>query len=663
MEKYNNTSIFTGYLKQLLHNFNLPKLKVYTKDQAKYFEENGIERFDVLETVTRELNGDYPEHLRYIPYLKDGLIQEYVNGKWETVGTRATIKHKAAKSYSYGEKLLNYTKNLIIKNNVYDTYTHEYLGDYLRFQRDYAGLNLMPLYNCFSNTTCNNLFIKSKFLIQEEHYEKIILNDNMTIDDYLDKYLLEGENTYLKITEENKNNLGILPGLTEAYEFVATRTGEFVFDTHDTNYKIFMLPVKLFQTYTIAIDSSLPIEICCGVYGKYQDTREKFIEVPGLTYKKFSHSQFLKPILYTEILNLNQLALSDSIVELAQNEADLKLFLKIPVSNTSTIVILEGNYLAWNDFIYKPSKQTIIDIERSGQSAPDSSIVIPAGKYYLDTLHKNIYQYDGNSWKNLGFIWSQASTNINKFNKKYKSFSLIIDDNQYSWGGINGEVRYLPEEDYFKYYLQNNLVDTAEHLAYFNTKIKKLFINNDWTKYTNHDVLDIEPISTNTTIADYEYTQNLKSLAIKKEDFLYSEILLKTPLQLLRANTTMQYPYADRLIEYLIENCITNREDEISDNIKRTQKLLHLNYNYNNYNTKFPGIWDNRINKIIYNYINTHNNTFEVNHDILGFIDKDTEKYYSHTFAQNVIDPVTNKEIKKYTSTSISTVELEEEEK
>ena len=36
MEKFNSTSIFTGYIKQLLSSFNLPKIRVYTKENADY---------------------------------------------------------------------------------------------------------------------------------------------------------------------------------------------------------------------------------------------------------------------------------------------------------------------------------------------------------------------------------------------------------------------------------------------------------------------------------------------------------------------------------------------------------------------------------------------------------------------------------------------------
>ena len=161
--------------------------------------------------------------------------------------------------YNYGNKLLNYTKRLILKNNVYDSYTHEYLGDYLRFQRDYNNLNLMPLYNCFSNRACENLKISGE----------------------ITEVITKGTKRENRVVTEHKTN--------------------FIFDTKDTNYKIYMVPVKLFQNYTIAIDSNQPIEMCCGIYNNYQDTRDKFENLPKLTYQKINQSQFTKPFLYTKL--------------------------------------------------------------------------------------------------------------------------------------------------------------------------------------------------------------------------------------------------------------------------------------------------------------------------------------------------------------------------
>ena len=501
MEKFNNTTLFTGYLKQLLHNFNLPKYKVYTKEHRKYYEKYGREREDIYKTTTKYLAPIkdnavikyYPDTVHYVPYIKNGSIQEYVNGKWCDTSALPGKETYHASYYNDGMKILNHTKNLKITTNSYDYYTHEYLGDYLRFQRDYYDIDLMPLYNCFNDRQCDLLDIS---------WEVAAGNNKIDI----------------------------------------------VFNTKDQNYKIYMIPIKLFKEYTIAIDSELPIEMCCGLYSSRQDKRAKFADLPKATYKKVLSTRFSSPFLYSKLaltpknvsehsdyllktLTNNRYYGADPekfLAELAQNESALKLFLKVPQANNSTIVILEGNYIGWNDYATATS-------------------------------------------------------------------------------------------------------DTK-------TTIK-----------VNHTVINFENI--------------------QEED----DLPLITPLQLLRFNTGEQYPFADRLIEYLTGNAITSI-DEITQNIARVQKAM-INRTvcnqafdadkikeYKNANKKLPpvyqyyyknkGFWDNYIRYIAYDYMNNTEKTqkFAINHDILGYIDKDVEKYYSY------IDQATK------ISTSISNTEIAPEE-
>ena len=117
MLKFNDNNIYSGYIKQLLSSFNLPQCPIGKKDfsqNSNYIENNGL----------------------YF-YNKDKNISKLVA------------------NYKENDKILNITKNLEIRSNVYDSYTHEYLGDYLRYIRDYKKLNLMSMYNCFSNVTAN----------------------------------------------------------------------------------------------------------------------------------------------------------------------------------------------------------------------------------------------------------------------------------------------------------------------------------------------------------------------------------------------------------------------------------------------------------------------------------------------------------------------------
>lgn len=195
-------------------------------------------------------------------------------------------------NYAWGNKLLNKTKNLVIRNNIYDSYTHEYLGDYLRFLKFYKGLDLMSLYNCFSNNVCSSF-----------HYT----------------------NSALSIK----------------------------FDTQDIAYKMYMVPVKLGAKYTIALDSSLPVELCVSAYGKYQSENSNNSDLINYTYRKIEHINFGSPAVY-DALALLEDSSDTSHAASARDfahaaETTLKLIIKLPKNCVSSIVVLEGEFTNCND--------------------------------------------------------------------------------------------------------------------------------------------------------------------------------------------------------------------------------------------------------------------------------------------------------------------------
>jgi hypothetical protein len=204
--------------------------------------------------------------------------------------------------------------------------------------------------------------------------------------------------------------------------------------------------------------------------------------------------------------------------DLINREQDLKLFIKVPVTCTSSITVLEGNFQNYNDCLYSPCVETNSNIQRT--------------KWNYNTNHSII---------NFGSSTDKIKIDLNSSNFK--------------------------------------------------------------------------PIS---------------------------------KLQLLAFNTGESYPFADRLVEYL-SGSATIPIDGIADNIKRAQKVM----NQNKYYFKINGVWENKMQKIAYDYLmnagpvelNTETNKLidkrlglhpRVGHrsksslyDVLGYIDKDIEKYYS----------------------------------
>ena len=265
MYRFNNNNIVTYYIKQLLHDFNLPTIPVWKSGMKSYKDAFYIHN----NVVARCLNtGDWTD------FTTDNFKVVYDNFNWN-------------KEYN------NLTKHLVVNNFNYDSYTHEYLGDYLRFLKDYRGIDLMPLYNCFSNREVNSL----------------------TIMDGTDEVL------------SNKDGS-----------------------------KIYMVNILPFHEYTIFIDSIEKIEIASGYYDNglinpfegLDDTSSSYTFPYKSTYMSASCLSFNKPIVYDKMNkeNMTSSTWANITSPITYNQRkNLKMFIKIPSStNTSSLVILEGRH-------------------------------------------------------------------------------------------------------------------------------------------------------------------------------------------------------------------------------------------------------------------------------------------------------------------------------
>ena len=265
---FNNTNIITGYIKELLRDFNLPTCKIYDPD--RYVGTC----LDVYEQRAIPLDIDRP----------------YLYQNYFYIATSKGLKK--LNNFELGNSYDNITKNLVIKSNYYDQYTHEYLGEYLRFIRDYQGINFMPLYNCYSGFWTNSV---KKYFIKASIRQQYNLSEN----------------------------------------------GEFI-------YHIF--PIKFFEKYTISLSSTVPVEVFL-ILGEDTDLNMDFIDgredsignkLFHSSYKKYRSIQKKNPVIYDTYEFSSEVR--KAIPNYWTHEENLKMVIKIPYWVNTSLTVLEGDY-------------------------------------------------------------------------------------------------------------------------------------------------------------------------------------------------------------------------------------------------------------------------------------------------------------------------------
>lgn len=265
MYKINDNNIFIGHIKQLLKNFNLPKCRVLRNDidYSKILTKNTL----YIKNNRLCVSSDSPE---------------------------PTLLEK--ENYIYGKFYRNITTNLRLDNIIYDTYTHRYLGRYLRFLRDWGGVDLMSLYNCFDEEINNK---EISFLLDPDDSNSL-------------KKTFGGE------TEE---------------------------------HIVYSIPVLAPFSYTLGLQTRGSVEMCIGFADSDLLTPEEREYAPFLYANTYRKKNFPRSILLNDFFNS-----SEPDISRFYNRSDLRLLLKVPRHIRSSIVLLEGNYL--KDNVVVPGSST-----------------------------------------------------------------------------------------------------------------------------------------------------------------------------------------------------------------------------------------------------------------------------------------------------------------
>lgn len=280
MQRFDENTLQGLYIQNLLYNYYLPNIRVlevyrddpedvnisgYTfipDDKERYIYKTTVRRHDDTENSLESFN---PE--------KDEIIHTFEPGK----------------------KYDNETSNFLSSSNTYTSEVHERLGNYLRFQRDFYHINLMSMYNCFSNV-------------------------------FIDQFSLP------ITTNTTVSNMTKFNG-----------------SQRDQLFKVFSFPVKFGKKYKLYCESpSAENKLQFGFYynNKLVSMNSSILS-PWLTNLSVKNPRLSFASAYTfEVPNANK--------ELRPFEKYLRAFVQVPVSVNSSIVAIEVDPHI-HDFCLNPS--------------------------------------------------------------------------------------------------------------------------------------------------------------------------------------------------------------------------------------------------------------------------------------------------------------------
>ena len=211
---------------------------------------------------------------------------------------RPVAEYEILDDFKFGLSKPNITQTFVSNTSYYDPQTHRFLGEYLRCLRDIYGVDLMGLYNCF---------------------------------DY---------------------------DMTESFSL----SEQGISELSNSTVNVLLVPIKFNKTYTIALDCTFPVYMKAVFFDKellkdYDGT--SFTDMLQDNVQKINVMQFGEPITFTVTNNteLNTQYSEDSPEyaalyqqklqtdrTLQEHEKYLYLAIQVPKTNTSSVVVIEGDY-------------------------------------------------------------------------------------------------------------------------------------------------------------------------------------------------------------------------------------------------------------------------------------------------------------------------------
>lgn len=239
-----------------------------------------------------------------------------------------TAKYKIVREYHYGEKLPQLTYSFTSDMSAYDPTTHIHLGRYLRYRSKMYGLNLMCFYNCYSGQTTDSVYMKQTPTSYKLENGQIV----------------------------NRSEVSIIQSKNDAY-------------------KVYCVPIRFDTQYTVAIDCGSDLHIGFRLFNKsygfiYDASHNDLSDhLKNRNFIKYT-SSFTKPFIVSCDLSYNETEL-ELQEQLYNFENDLEMLIQVPVTNDSSLVVLEGNYTEDTTITHNLLDKTLVDKFKSYHNYSD----------------------------------------------------------------------------------------------------------------------------------------------------------------------------------------------------------------------------------------------------------------------------------------------------
>lgn len=515
MQKFNKVTTQSNIIKNLLATTYLPLIK--TVRQGDYICSDRL--------YVYKCNVIYCTESGYIGDLK--FLFNSPIAKWREL-----------QEFHFGDRDGKLSTNYVSSNEGYDFRTHERLGQYLRNLRDMYGLNLLPLYNCFSN----------QFL--ETHYI-----------------------TKSKVQET----------------------------TEDYSTKIYKIPIKFNQDYTICIENIgvttiSPAFIRHSSLLKMNNTRQgngvdmtnQYIGLHmGDVISSYSGLSYGTPIK----VRFNNVPEKKEAKR--ENSVTIKEFKKVELNDIANI-----NKYFNREYMTKLSANKHID--NYG--------------YVYEYTDNGLVGIEPNDITKVGYYYSRkySPKRLNWYILKDDEYTLEYDDRD----------RALIDSFYYAVYNETTIIKsyeiTEEMCSKYSDVEDKLYM-----------LIQVPAsFNSNITVLEGDYTEISSQKLVDERiigvlpDFLYDKYYTHD-LSLMNRNYSYPVSFTNELIEFLLWNSISLL-DSINNNMDRLSIDLKDKYIPNSENANYPNYWQDRYRQLISDYVN-YNGTNYIQNNI-GYVTRNIEE-------------------------------------